>query len=144
MSGKTAPPHYCRCVKARRNGKAKGTANRQACLRGLKTHLTSRQPAAPGGAMELLSRLAVQRTLTEYLLERIVDYKNLKPMVRPNGFTINSYKNDTVKMLAETAVIRSTYVRWCGGTAAKAPPTRFPFFQRIQTLDRSEAPKIDV
>ncbi len=31
-----------------------------------------------GGVMDLLSRLAVQRTLTEHLLERIVDYKNLK------------------------------------------------------------------
>lgn len=31
-----------------------------------------------GGVMDLLSRLTVQRALTEHLLERIVDYKNLK------------------------------------------------------------------
>jgi RNA-directed DNA polymerase len=31
-----------------------------------------------GGVMDMLSRLAEQRTLTEHLLERIVDYKNLK------------------------------------------------------------------
>lgn len=34
--------------------------------------------AVGGRVMDLLSRLAVQRTLTEHLLERIVDYKNLK------------------------------------------------------------------
>ena len=94
---------------------------------------------AAGGVMDLLSRLAEQRTLTEHLLERIVDYKNLKPMVRTNGATINSHRNDAVKTLAETAVIRSTYVRWCGGTAAKA--ASYPISKKTILFRGGAAPR---
>jgi hypothetical protein len=40
-------------------------------------------------------------------------------MVPETRFKIYPNRNDP-EMLTETAVIRSTYVRWCGGTAAYA------------------------
>ena len=64
-----------------------------------------------GGVMDLLSRLAEQRTLTEHLLERIVDYKNLKEadeQVRRNdgsagvdGMSVKELENWLVEHLAE-------------------------------------------
>jgi hypothetical protein len=40
-------------------------------------------------------------------------------MVRATRIEIDLHRNDP-ETLTETAVIRRTYVRWCGGTAAKA------------------------
>ena len=75
-----------------------------------------------------LRHTGVQKLERRDVLARMVGYvqppssqqRDEQPMVRTNGFTISSHRNDAVKTLAETAVIRSTYVRWCGGTAVKA------------------------
>jgi hypothetical protein len=64
--------------------------------------------------VELSSRLESRRTLTENILEKVVDYENLK-MVCPTRATIFMAKNDEGVKVNETALVRTRMPGGVGG-----------------------------